>query len=117
MALTSILYKGASASAGNATEDSCPHRDSLTQRQRGGSSLGFDLDVLGGVVHNPDANVVVVEVLLDLAHDVAHHLLSVLTRNRGLRDGVEKCQMLGAALLLGEQASIFHGHAELDGGG
>jgi len=56
-----------------------------------------------------------VKVLLNLAYDVAHHLFGILTGNRRFRDGVEKREVPGTPLFLSEQASIFHGHAELAG--
>ena len=115
MAQSGILHESASSGAGDPPENSCPHRNSLTQRQRGRAGFGLYLDVFCCIVHDADADVVVVEVLLNLAHDIAHHLLGVLAGDGGLRDGVQKCEMLGAALLFREQTSILDCDAKLPG--
>ncbi len=69
------------------------------------------------IVHDADADVIVAEVFLDLAHDVGHHLLGVLAGNRHFRNVVEERQMAGAALLLGKQARILDRHSQLAGRG
>ncbi len=60
---------------------------------------------------------IVAEVLLDLAHDVSHHLFGVFARDRHFRNAVEKREVPGAALLFGEQARILDGYSQLTGGG
>src|SRR5208337_5394508 len=64
-----------------------------------------------------DADVIVAEVLLYLAHDVGHHLLGVFARDRHFRNAVEKREVPGAALFLGKQARILDGYPQLTGCG
>ena len=84
-----------------------------------GGRAGFrlDLDFLGPVVEQADADVVEAEILLDLAHDLAQHLHRIVAGNRGPRNVVEECELPRAPLLFREQARIFDGHRNLSGGG
>ena len=117
LAWACVLHQGAHPGARHLSQNSATHRDPATQRLRCRSCLGFDLDIFGGVIHDADADVVVAEVLLDLAHDVGHHLFGVLARDRHFRNTVEKGEMPRAALLLGKQARILDRDSELTGCG
>ena len=51
------------------------------------------------------------------ADDLGQHLLGIFAGDGGLGNAVEESELARAALLLGEQAGIFHGHRNLAGGG
>ena len=112
-----VLHQCAHLGARDLSQNAAAHCDAAAQCLRCRSRLGFDLDILGGIVHDADADVIVVEVLLDLAHDVGHHLFGVFAGDGHLRDVVEKRKMPGAALLLGKQARILDRHSQLTGDG
>ena len=114
---TGVLHQSTDAAAGDLAEDATAHGDPAAKGLRTAASLGFDLDVLGGVVHDADADVIVVEVFLDLAHDVGHHLLGIFAGDGHFRNAVQEGEMAGAALLFSEQAGVFDGYAKLAGGG
>ena len=110
-----VLHQCAHPGARNFSQNSTAHRDPAAQGLRCRSRLRFDLDILGGVVHDADADVIVAEILLDLAHDVSHHLFGVFARYRHFRNAVKKREMPGAALLLGKQARILDCYPQLTG--
>ena len=111
------LHQRAFSGSRHPADNSHAQRNALAQCLRRDASFGFDLDVLGGVVENADADVIEAEILLDLGHDGGQHLLRVLAGDGGLRNVVEERQLARAPLLLGEQAGILHRHRNLAGGG
>ena len=68
----------------NAAHDADAQRNTASQRLGGAAGLGLDLNLLGVVVDDADADVVEVEVALDLANDFRQHLFGVLAGNRHL---------------------------------
>ena len=89
------------------SEDSHAQRNPLAQSFGRDAGFRLDFDVLANVVKNANADVVEAEVLLDMAHDLEQHLFRVFTRDRSLRDAVEKRELAGAALLLAQTTAHF----------
>src|SRR5271165_5712886 len=115
--MADVLHQGLGAGASDFADDAGSYGNSFSQCQRRGSRFSLDFDVLGRVVHDADADVIVVKILLNLTHDIAHHLLGIFAGNGRLGDVVEEGEMAGPALLLGKEARIFNSHADLAGRG
>jgi len=84
---------------------------------RGGARFRLNLDLLGAIIEQADANVIKAEVLLDFSHNLAQHVHRIVARNGGARNIVEECQLPGTPLLLCEQPGVLHRNRYLAGGG
>ena len=105
-----ILHQHHFIGARHFPENAGAERDAFPKRQIRGSGFRFDLDFFARVIKHAYADVIEIEVLLDLVDDFAQHLLSVLAGDRRLRDVVEEDEIARATLLLFKEARIFDGH-------
>ena len=91
---------------------------SLTQENAATESVatragfGLDLEFLGGVFENGDADVIVGKRVFDFGGDLGEHLFGIQSSDGVAGDIVDQRELLGFLLLFGEEAGVFDG----DGG-
>src|SRR5258708_38502622 len=83
------------------------------------SSSGFraNFNFFGCIVENADADVVELEILLNVSNDFCEHLLAVLAGDRRFGDIVKKGKLPGPTLLFAEEDGVLDGHGDLPGSG
>ena len=117
MSLSGILHQRGLTRTRDSPQNPDSQLNPLAQRLGRGSGLRLDLDVLGHIIENADADVIEAEVFLDFADNLGQHLLGIFAGDRGLGNVVQKGELPGATLLFRKEAGIFHRHRNLAGGG
>ena len=112
-----VLHQHHLAAAGAASDDAGAQGHTFAGAGGGGARFGLDLDLLGDVIEHADADVIEIEVLLDLARNLRQHPLGILAGNGGLGNVVQEGEIPRPALLFLEQTGILDGDGDLAGGG
>ena len=86
--------------------------NAATERVATRAGFGLDLEFLGGVFENGDADVIVGERVFDFGGDLGEHFFGIQSGDGVAGDIVDQCELLGFSLLFGEEAGVFDG----DGG-
>ena len=96
VALVRLLNQRPFIAARDAPHDASSQGNALPLGLGGRTRFRLDLDFLGDVIKNADADVIEAEGLLNFGNDVSQHLLCILARDGGFRDAVEECQLVRA---------------------
>src|SRR5580698_5398280 len=104
------LYQSPLAGSRYSSEDAHAEWNSRAHSFRGDAGFGLDFDVFANVIENADTDVIEAEGFLDVTDNLQQHLFGVSTGDGSLGNIIEKCELAGTALLLGEEPRVFHCH-------